>query len=140
MSLSSCDNDDNYINDNTDEEVTPPAETIYPVDFKYITFNHEGNSGEKPSVSYTHKDGTTYADYLLQVNNFQVNDNPMNALQIDDKLYIVHGGSWSDNGIIELNPNTFEIARTINLKNNVRPFVIEDLGDDLIAIGGSEFN
>ena len=64
----------------------------------------------------------------------------MNALQIDDKLYIVHGGSWSDNGIIELNPNTFEIARTINLKNNVRSFVLEDLGDDLIAVGGSEFN
>lgn len=140
MSLSSCDNDDNFIDNNNGEDENNPSQTIYPVDFKLITFNHEGNSGEKPSVSYVHKDGTIYADYLLEVNQFQVNDNPMNALQIDDKLYIVHGGSWSDNGIVEVNPNTFEIARTINLKSNLRSFVIEDLGNDLIAVGGSEFN
>ena len=140
FSFISCDNDDNFATDKPDEEITPPAETIYPVDFRFLTFNHEGNYGEKPSISYIGKNGEVYSDYLMQVNNFQIKDNPHNALQVEDDLYIVHGSYWSDNGLVQVNPNNFELKRQINLKSKLRTYNAVKLEDNKVFIAGDELD
>ena len=134
----SCDNDENFVTPQPDEEVTPPAEVITPVDFRFLTFNHEGNYGEQPSVSYISKNGEVHTDYLKEVNGFQINDNPMNAFQVDGDLYIVHGGAWSDNGLVQVNSNSFELIRKINLARTVRSYTAAKLDDNKVIIAGDE--
>ena len=134
FSATSCDNDDNFAGNEEEENNT--TETTYPVNFRFITFNHEGNYGEKPSISYIANDGNVYADYLKDVNSFQVKDNPMNALQINDRMFIIHGSFWSDNGVLEVNPNTFEIVRNINLKSIIRSYTAVNIDDNKLVIAG----
>ena len=137
FTLASCDNDENFA---TPNEVVPPTETIYPVDFRFLTLNHEGNYGEKPSVSYIGKNGEVYSDYLMQVNNFQIKDNPHNVLQVENDLYIVHGSFWSDNGLVQVNANSFELKRHINLKGKLRSYNAVQLEDNKVFVAGDELD
>lgn len=134
----SCNNDDNFVDNEEDENET--TETIYPVNFRFITFNHQGNYGEKPSISYIANDGSVYADYLMDVNSFQVKDNPMNALQINNRMFLVHGSYFSDNGILEVNPNTFEIIREINLKGIIRSYTAVNIDDNTLVVAGESMD
>ena len=94
FSATSCDNDDNFAGNEEEENNT--TETTYPVNFRFITFNHEGNYGEKPSISYIANACNVYAAYLTDVNSSQVKANHMNALTYNDSMFIIHVCLWLD--------------------------------------------
>ena len=79
-----------------------------------------------------------YPDYLLSVNNFQINDNPYDAIQVDEELYLMHGSFWSDNGLVQVNPNSFEIKRHINLGRSICSYSGINLGGNRMLIAGDE--
>lgn len=131
--FSACDN--NVDLEKPTEPETKP-EIIFPVDFKFITLNNEGNQGETPSISYVKNDGTVLTDYFKSANGFQINDNPLCATQIDQSFYITHGGNWSDNGIHQLDPTSFKIIKSFDFKRDMKTYCMEHIGGDSIVIGG----
>lgn len=138
VAMTACSQDD-IVNENIDETNPGITEPLYPVNFKCITLNRGGSyQGEVPSISYVAKDGSVYPDYLKTVNNFQINDRPSDALQIKDKLYLLHGNFFVDNGVIEVNPNTFQITRTINLTDKLICNALVRGNENEIIIGGED--
>lgn len=135
IAFSACDN--NVDLEKPTEPETKP-EIIFPVDFKFITLNNEGNQGETPSISYIKNDGTVLTDYFKAANGFQINDNPLYATQIEESLYLTHGGYWSDNGIHQVNPNTFKEIKSYDLKRDMQTYCMEHIGGDSILIGGAK--
>lgn len=133
IAFSACDNNVD-VEKPTEPETKP--ETVYPVDFKFITLNNEGNSGETPSISYVRNDGTILLDYFKTANGFQINDNPLCATQIESSLYITHGGNWSDNGIHKLDPTTFNVIQSYDFKRDMKTYCMEHIGSDSIVVGG----
>lgn len=137
FTIGACSQDE-LLNENIDEPTPDITEPIYPVNFSCLTLNREGPYGEKASISYIAKDGNVYPDYLKEVNDFQINDRPYGVLQDKDKLYLLHGSYWVDNGIIEVNPNTFEIVRQINLTNQLICTSIVKGNDDELIVAGED--
>lgn len=141
--FSAC--NDDVINDSKDDSQKEPVEVIVPVDFRCITLNHEGSGGDKPSISYIHKDATVYANHFASVNQEQIVPNPRSASQINDKLYITHSSNWpvqsqkwSQNGVFVMNPNTFVCERDIDLGKDYLPYAIQSLGGDSILVAGND--
>lgn len=133
--LWSC-SDDNVVTDKTESE-KEPAEIIIPVDFRYLTLNREGNySGQTPSLSYVHKNGTVFDDYYKTVNGEQVFCDPNAAFHFIDKVLLGHGSNWNDNGVSILEGNSFKKVDHIDLKQNMTPYTIEWLGGDSIIVAG----
>lgn len=115
-------------------------ETIYPVDFKFITLNNEGKQGEKPSISYVKNDGTVLTDYFYTANGFQIKDNPLHAIQIENSFYITHGSNWSDNGIHQINTSSFEVIKSFDFKREMKTYCMEHLSGDSIIVAGATKN
>ncbi|MGL5921270.1 MAG: hypothetical protein ACRCZQ_12355 [Bacteroidales bacterium] len=141
--FSAC--NDDVINDSKDDSQKEPVEVIVPVDFRCITLNHEGSGGDKPSISYVHKDGTIYANHFTSVNQEQIVPNPRSASQINDKLYVTHSSywpvqsqKWAQNGVFVMNPNTFVCERDIDLGKDYLPYAIQSLGGDSILVVGDD--
>lgn len=131
----SC-SDDTVIDDKTESE-KEPAEIIIPVDFRYLTLNKEGSySGQKPSISFIHKNGTVYADYYNTVNGEQVLCDPNAAFHFKDKVILAYGSNWNDNGISVLEGNSFKKVDFLNLNRAMTPHAIEWLGGDSLLVAG----
>lgn len=127
---------DDVITDSKDDSVKEPAEIITPVDFRYLTLNYEGNCGEKPSISYIHNNTTVYFDFFNQVNGSQILPNPNDIIQIKDKLIIAYGSNWNDNGLIQVDANTFKKESELNIGADMIPYAIESLGGDSVFVAG----
>lgn len=134
LCFTACNNDSNLVDppvEETPEQEIP--EKIYPVDFKFITLN----TGT-PSISYVKNDGNILLDYFKAANGTQINEDPYRALQIEERLYLLHGGNWADNGVVEVDPTTFELKHTINLKRTARFYAMEHLQGDTLVVAGRE--
>ncbi|MGL5014071.1 MAG: hypothetical protein ACRC6V_07265 [Bacteroidales bacterium] len=106
-------------------------EVIYPMDFRFITLN------QSPSITYITKD-TIFEDYFLSANGFQINESPYCVTQIDDRLYITHGGNWADNGIQQVDPSTFKVLESYDFKRNGRFYAMEHIAGDTVVVAGKE--
>lgn len=129
-----CNNDSTLIDPPIEEtpEVEEEKETIYPVDFRFITLNNS------PSITFVSNEGEIREDYFYTANGFQINENPYCATQIEDRLYLTHGGSFADNGIQQVNPNSFEVINSFDFKRTGRFYAMEHIANDTVVVGGRE--
>ena len=124
-----------------DTIVPPPVDTIFPVDFNFISLNKTGNSGDGvSSISYIKKDGTILLDYFKETNGEQIADRLNSATQIEDKLYIVQNNHWTSNNIQVLDPNTLKRLTKFEFNKDLKPYDLEHLGGDSVVVVGLEFN
>ncbi|MGL5981146.1 MAG: hypothetical protein ACRCZY_09780 [Phocaeicola sp.] len=109
-----------------------PEEDIYPVDFRFITLSNS------PSIDYITNKGEIHKDYFKSANNFQIGESPCCVTQIEDRLYLTHGGSWADNGIQQVDPTTFKVIKSYDFEKNGRFYAMEHITNDTVVVGGRE--
>lgn len=132
--FSAC--NDDVINDSKDDSQKEPVEVIVPVDFRYLTLNNSGTCGEKPSISYVHKNSTVFPDYFLEVNGYQTPTNPNAAFQLRDKVLLAYGSFWNNTGLTVLDANSFVKKHDVSFDNSIIPYAIEWLGGDSVIVAG----
>ena len=111
-------------------------ESIYPVDFRYLTFGPQGNSGG-PSISYIKHDGTVVKNLFKDANGEDIGDAPNDILQSKDNLFISSRSFYGSNKIEIVNANSFKRIKTIDFGSKIAISNIVNLDEDKIFVMGS---
>ena len=73
-------------------------------------------------------------DKYKQANGVQIADDPTSALQIGNSLFMLQASRWTGSSIQELNPNTLQLIKKIDLKKDIVPRQMLHLGKDSVML------
>lgn len=123
-----------------DPEPEPEPEPEYQPNFRFLTFNGQSSTGDKPSISLINNSNSVILDMYKLGNGVGIGSSPKTAVMVGDRLCVNLFESWSSNNSMEvLDADNFKTIFRIDFADKFYPLAIERINGDTVLIAGMTF-